>query len=80
MQIKVHILCTLNLFLCSFLKFRKLLLLHFQDARGQHDLNRIAQGVHNGVNLGASAAATDADALINLGLRPDSVWLLAGAF
>ena len=34
---------------------------------GQHDLNRIAQGVHNGVNLGASAAATDTDALIGLG-------------
>ena len=30
-QIKVHILCILNLFLYSFLKFRQLLLLHFQE-------------------------------------------------
>ena len=29
MQIKVHTLCILNLYLYSFLKFRKLLLLHF---------------------------------------------------
>ena len=49
-------------------------------ASGQHDLNRIAQGVHNGVNLGTSAAPTDADALIDLGFRPDSVRLLAGGF
>ena len=49
-------------------------------ASGQHDLNRIAQGVHNGVNLGTSAAPTDADALIGLGFRPDSVQLLAGGF
>ena len=46
----------------------------------QHDLNRIAQGVHNGVNLGASAAPTDADALIDLGFRPDSVRISAGGF
>ena len=44
----------------------------------QHDFNRIAQGVHNGVNLGTSAAPTDTDALIDLGFRPDSVRLLAG--
>ena len=49
-------------------------------ASGQHDLNRIAQGVHNGVNLGTSAAPTDANALIDLGFRPDSVRLLAGGF
>ena len=33
-------------------------------ASGQHDLNRIAQGIHNSVNLGASATSTDANALI----------------
>ena len=49
-------------------------------ASGQHDLYRIAQGVHNGVNLGTSAAPTDTDALIDLGFRPDSVRLLAGGF
>ena len=49
-------------------------------AGSQHDLNRIAQGVHNGVNHGTSAAPTDTDALINLGFRPDSVQLLAGGF
>ena len=46
----------------------------------QHDLNRIAQSVHNRVNLGASAASTDADTLIDLGFRQDSVRLLAGGF
>lgn len=49
-------------------------------ASGQHDINRIAQGVHNGVNLSASATSTDADALIDLGFLPDSVRLLAGGF
>ena len=49
-------------------------------AGGQHDLNRIAQGVHNGVNLGTSAASTNADALIDLGFRPDSVRISAGGF
>ena len=49
-------------------------------AGGQHDLNRIAQGIHNSVNLGTSATSTDANALINLGFRPDSVRLLAGGF
>ena len=39
---------------------------------GQHDLNRIAQGVHSGVNLGASAAPTDADALIDK-LKPPAM-------
>ena len=49
-------------------------------ASGQHDRNGIAQSVHSGVNLGASAAATHSDALINLGFRPDSIRLLAGGF
>ena len=49
-------------------------------ASGQYDLNRIAQGVDNGVNLGTSAASTDTDALINLGFRPDSVRISAGGF
>ena len=47
---------------------------------GQQDRNGIAQSVYSGVNLGASAAATDSNTLINLGLRPDSVRLLAGGF
>ena len=42
-------------------------------ASGQHDLYRVAQSVHNGMNLRASAAATHSNALINLGFRPDSV-------
>ena len=49
-------------------------------ASGQHDCYGIAQGVHSGVNLGASAAAAHSDALINLGFSPDGVWLLAGDF
>ena len=49
-------------------------------AGGQHDLYRVAQSVHNGVNLGASTAATHSDALIDLGFRPDSVWILAEGF
>ena len=44
----------------------------------QHDLNRIAQSVHNGVNLGTSAATAHSDALIHLSFRPDSVLLLGG--
>ena len=35
-------------------------------ASRQHDLNRVAQSVHNGVNLGASAASTHSNALIDL--------------
>ena len=46
----------------------------------QHDLDRVAQSVHNGVNLGASTATADANALICLGFRPDSVHLLGGGF
>ena len=42
-------------------------------AGGQHDLYRVAQSVHNGMNLRSSAAATHSNALINLGFRPDSV-------
>ena len=49
-------------------------------AGSQHDLYRVAQSVHNGVNLGASTAATHSDALINLGFCPYSVWILAGGF
>ena len=49
-------------------------------ASGQHDLNRVAQGIHNSVNLGTSAAPTDTDALIDLGFRPDSVRLWDGGF
>ena len=49
-------------------------------AGGQHDLYRVAQSVHNGMNLRASAAAAHSDALINLGFRPDSVLLLGGGF
>ena len=32
----------------------------------QHNLNRVAQSVHNGVNLGASTASTHSDALVGL--------------
>ena len=49
-------------------------------AGGQHDLYRVAQSVHNGVNLRASTAATHSDALIDLGFRPDSVRILAEGF
>ena len=49
-------------------------------AGGQHDLYRVAQSVHDGVNLGASATAAHSNALINLGFRPDGVRLLAGGF
>ena len=47
-------------------------------ARGQQDRYGIAQSVHSGVNLGASAATAHSNALINLGFRPDSVLLLGG--
>lgn len=49
-------------------------------ASGQQDRNGIAQSVHSGVNLRASAATAHSDALINLGFRPDSVLLLGGGF
>ena len=49
-------------------------------AGGQHDLYRVAQSVHNGMNLRASATAAHSNALINLGFRPDGVRLLAGGF
>ena len=32
----------------------------------QHDLDRVAQSIHDGVNLGASAASTHSDALVGL--------------
>ena len=44
----------------------------------QHDLDRVAQSIHDGVNLGASAATAHSDALIHLSFRPDSVLLLGG--
>ena len=49
-------------------------------AGGQQDLYRVAQCVHNGMNLRASATAAHSNALINLGFRPYSVWILAGGF
>ena len=49
-------------------------------AGGQHDLYRVAQSVHNGVNLGASAAPAHSDALIRLGLVHRNPWGLAGIF
>ena len=49
-------------------------------ARGQQDRYGIAQSVHSGVNLCASAATAHSNALINLGFRPDGVRLLAGGF
>ena len=49
-------------------------------AGGQHDLYRVAQSVHNGMNLRASATAAHSNALINLGFRPDSVRILAEGF
>ena len=47
---------------------------------GQQNRDGIAQSVHCGVNLGASAATAHANALINLSFRPDSVRLLGGGF
>ena len=49
-------------------------------AGGQHDLNRIAQGVYNGVNLGASAAAAHSDALIGLCLVLTGSRISGGGF
>ena len=49
-------------------------------ASRQNDLNRVAQGIDDGVNLGASAATAHSNALIGLGFRPDGVRLLAGGF
>ena len=49
-------------------------------AGGQHDLYRVAQSVHNGMNLRASAAAAHSNALIRLGFCPDSIWILVGGF
>ena len=49
-------------------------------AGSQQYRNRVAQSIYSGVNLGASAAPTDANALIDLGFRQDSVRLLAGGF
>ena len=49
-------------------------------ASGQQNRYGIAQSVYSGMNLGASTATADANALINLGFRPYSVWILAGGF
>ena len=49
-------------------------------AGGQHDLDRVAQGIHNGVNLRASAASTDANALIGLGFVFANLPVLGGGF
>ena len=45
-------------------------------ASGQNDRNGIAQSVYSGMNLGASTATADANALIYLGFRPDSILLV----
>jgi len=49
-------------------------------ASGQQDRYGVAQSVYSGVNLGASAATTHSNALIDLGFGPDSVLLLGGGF
>ena len=49
-------------------------------ASGQQNRYGIAQSVYSGMNLGASTATADPNALIYLGFRPDSVHLLGGGF
>ena len=49
-------------------------------ASGQQNRYGIAQSVYSGMNLGASTATADANALIYLSFRPDSVHLLGGGF
>ena len=49
-------------------------------ASGQQNRYGIAQSVYSGMNLGASTATADANALIYLGFRPDSVHFLGGGF
>ena len=49
-------------------------------ASGQQNRYGIAQSVYSDMNLGASTATADANALIYLGFRPDSVHLLGGGF
>ena len=49
-------------------------------AGSQHDFDRVAQSVHNGVNLGASAAATDSYALIGPGFVLTIYRVSAGGF
>ena len=46
----------------------------------QHDFDRVAQSVHDSVNLGASAATAHADALIGLRLVLASSHISGGAF
>ena len=47
---------------------------------GQHDRYGIAQSVYSSVNLRASAASTDANALINLGFVYANLPVLGGGF
>ena len=47
---------------------------------GKLDMDWVAKSIHNGMNLGASAATAHSDALIDLGFRPDSVLILGGGF
>ena len=47
---------------------------------GQHDRYGVAQSVYGGVNLRASAASTDADALIDLGFVLTNFPGLGGRF
>ena len=49
-------------------------------ASGQHDRYRVAQSVYSGVNLRASAASTDANALIDLGFVYANLPVLGGGF
>ena len=47
---------------------------------GQHDRYGVAQSVYSGVNLCASAASTDANALIDLGFVHTNFPVLGGGF
>jgi hypothetical protein len=49
-------------------------------ASGQHDRYGVAQSVYSGVNLRASAASTDANALIDLGFVYANLPVLGGGF
>ena len=49
-------------------------------ASGQHDRYGVAQSVYSGVNLRASAASTDANALIGLGFVYANLPVLGGGF
>lgn len=49
-------------------------------ASGQHYRYRVAQSVHGGMNLRASAATTDTNALIDLGFVYANLLVLGGGF